>query len=124
MKLEELKEKIGEELKALSAYELVYMWNDYCDDVRYYDDRIYMMDELDDLFCGCSPTEVLDKCRDVDTSDDFWKDTIYGVKSISDVEDEIDIDDLIDWIIEKGHSDNADINELLEEYETEYGDNE
>ena len=123
MTLEELKEKIGEEIRSLSAYELVYMWNDYCDDVRYYDDRIYMMDELDDLFCGCSPTEILDKCSDIDTCDDFWKDTIYGAKSISNVEDEIDIDDLIDWIIEKGHSDNADINELLAEYEIDDGDN-
>ena len=117
MTLEELKKELEDVFYDMQDYALAFLWNDYCDDCRYYDDKLYTMDMLDDIFSGLSPLEVLDKVgRDFDTSCDFWKDTIYGVESVSNVIDEIDMESLIDWLIEKGTSDEPDINDLLEAY--------
>ena len=58
------------------------------------DDRIYSMDELDDLLCDKKPSEVL---RMVDTgnfnyNDDFFYYSIYGIRSTDEKEYFNDVD--------------------------------
>lgn len=46
--------------------------------------RFYEMDELNDLFCGCKPLELLDKLDDgFDVSDDGFVDAGYKLESCS-----------------------------------------
>lgn len=58
-------------------------WNGFADGFR-----CYPMDELDDLFYGCSLTEFLDKLTgDFNIRDNYFVDTIYGLESTDYVED-------------------------------------
>lgn len=46
--------------------------------------RFYEMNELNDLFCGCKPLELLDKLDDdFDSSDDGFVDAGYKLESCS-----------------------------------------
>lgn len=52
-------------------------WNGYLGE-----DRVYPMYELNDLFCGCSATELLEKLSDdFRVGDEYFKDGIYGLES-------------------------------------------
>lgn len=47
--------------------------------------RAYDMAELDDLFCGCSLSEFLEKITsDFDIRDNYFCDTIWGIESCDD----------------------------------------
>lgn len=46
-------------LKSMEDDELVSVWNEYCDAANYFDDKIYSMDELDELYQGSEPSELL-----------------------------------------------------------------
>lgn len=75
-------------------------WNGYADGFR-----CYPMYELDDLFCGVTVSDFLDKLgRDFNHNDDYMVDTIYGLESTDDIvgvyRDNVDEGDLLDQIIE------------------------
>lgn len=48
--MNDLREKIIEALRELDDSEIVTLWNEYCDVHNYPDDRIYCMEELDELY--------------------------------------------------------------------------
>lgn len=59
------------------AVEELDSWNGFLDD-----DRMYSMDELDDLFCGCKVSDFAEKIgRHFDFRDDYIIFTIYGIES-------------------------------------------
>lgn len=96
---ETLQEAIGECYDNLSDDDKVYLWNYYCEKNRYDDDHIYSMSEFDDLCCGLSPTEVLNKVsEDFNTCHEWFKDDIYGCDSSDDPADFIDDLDLVQWL--------------------------
>ena len=58
-------------------------WNGFADGYRCYD-----MSELDDLFCGCSIGDFLDKITDdFNHRDNYIVDSIYGLESTDFIED-------------------------------------
>lgn len=58
---EALKNQVMDVLKDMDDSELVYTWNEYCDRVNMYDDRIESMDMLDELFSGQDVTYILNR---------------------------------------------------------------
>lgn len=121
MTREELKDYIVDVIGELDEQKLVAVHNEYCDYVGYYDDIIYYMCELDELMCGLTPLEILDRCDDIDTSDDYFHDTLYGVESISDPYDYIYIGDIADEMIDscEDFGLSIDVDELLENLDDE-----
>lgn len=94
-----LKDSICEVLERKSDDSIIWMWNDYQDTIRG-DDRIYPMYELNDFFCD---TKVSDFLNAIDTgnfdlNDDYFYYSIWGVRTISDIYDVIDVDELADYI--------------------------
>lgn len=102
----------------LSENELLNIWDDYCDYNNYYDDKVYYVDELDDLCYNMKPTEIISRYRELDGFE-YFKDGVYAEGS-NDLLDLIDYGALIDYIIDNEESfDNSDIADALEEIEEE-----
>lgn len=59
--MERINERILEVLKELDDSDIISIWNSYCDEVNRYDDRIYYMEELNDIFQGQDADYIL--CR-------------------------------------------------------------
>lgn len=84
--------------------------------------RGYYMEDLDELFSGCKPLELLDKLgRDFDSRDTFFIDTIWGLESCNDLaahyRANVDEGELLDNIIEKANHlyfSDSDFEELIE----------
>lgn len=84
------------------------VFNDMCDQLDSWDgflgdDRYYPMDEFDELLDGRSPLEIaqLVEGNDFNTSDDYFKFTIYGVESAyePDYSDCYSAEDVLDNLI-------------------------
>ncbi len=77
---------------------------------------IIYMDEIDYLFYGKKITEVLSYLdNDFNVNDSYFKDDVYGLTSFNDLKDLIDIDDLVDYIIDKNDDcNNFEIKNFLE----------
>lgn len=92
-------------------------WDGYADGFR-----CYPMEELDDLFCGCSISDFLSKLApDFNYHDEYMIDTIYGLSSTDDMaavyRDNISEGNLLDQIIEyKNHLyfSNSDFENLID----------
>jgi hypothetical protein len=107
----------------LSECVLLNIWNDYCDYNNYYDDKVYYVDELDDLCYNMKPTEIISRYGDLDGFE-YFKDGVY-VEGSNDLLDLIDYGALIDCIIDNEKDfDNSDIADALEEIEEEDDDEE
>ena len=117
-------EKIYEYLCEISDGATLDLWEEYCEDNRYDDDRVYYMDFLEDYICGMSAFEAFKMGADngeyFNLNDDYFQFTIYGIKSFSDIFDVVDLDDLATWIDDTENTcGDRDLEELLEEYEEE-----
>ena len=119
------KARLREVLENLTKWDLIGVWNEYCDANSYYDDRIYSMADFDDLLSGCSPTEVVEAINsNFSTADDWCRGTAYGWESFDYLDDVIYMDDLIDYILDNDTSLGCyDIQEFLDEDETEEEEN-
>jgi len=108
-----LNERIVDVLtNSLTESELVSVWNEYCDRNNYFDDRIEDMGFLDDECEGMSATDIIKfvSGEEFDIHDNWYKHTIYGLRSFDDPVDEIDIDDLANYI--EAHDDDLGESEL------------
>ena len=89
----------------MSDSEIIELWNEYCGDNGYYDDRIEYFDEgvFNDLMSGKTPYEIYQIIDNSDISffDDYCHYDGYELNTFSDVYDSIDIDDLVKWVIEE-----------------------
>lgn len=99
--------------------DLVYIWNEYCDKDKKYDDRIFQMGELDDYVGEGYATEILDRFSDdFSIDDDYFVETIYGIESFNMVDEYIYFDDLVEYIVRNEEDFGMDeIREIFEENE-------
>ena len=119
------KQEIMEFLESeLSNDELVSIWNEYCDNNNYTDDRIYYMREFDDMMYDRTPSEI---ARDVWSNDfcvncDYFQWSVY-LTSTDYPEEMVDFDALADYIITNDTSlYNDDLREFLDSEEEEEDD--
>ena len=118
------REEVLEMLRDMDDWKLVGIHNEYCDKVNYVDDRIYAMDELNELYSDKAPlTILLDAYNGAfNPNDDWFRWNGYGNLESTDrpVDDWIEIDDIADYIIENDDAlYNDDIRDLLDEIEAE-----
>ena len=127
MTAEELEQRVKEAFAELSKSDKVRVWNEYCDKVNCFEDRIYQMYELDYLKQGTSPLDILKEANgnDFNPFEDYFKDTVFGIESRyeCEVDDWIEEDDVVDCIVRNMDSLGcSDIQDVLDEYY--YGDDE
>jgi len=121
---------VTDTINNMSDSELIDLWNEYCDNNRYYDDRIEYFDEgvFNDLMAGKTPYEIYQIIDNSDISffDDYCRYNGYDeLNTFSDVYDSIDIDNLVEWVIEEEKDIcNFDIDELYNELNSEDEDEE
>ena len=120
---------VTDTINNMSDSELIDLWNEYCDNNRYYDDRIEYFDEgvFNDLMAGKTPYEIYQIIDNSDISffDDYCRYNGYELNTFSDVYDSIDIDDLVEWVIEEEKDIcNFDIDGLYNELNSEDEDEE
>ena len=113
----------------MSDSEMIELWNEYCGDNGYYDDRIEYFDEgvFNDLMSGKTPYEIYQIIDNSDISffDDYCHYDGYELNTFSDVYDSIDIDDLVKWVIEEERDlGNFEIDELYNKLSNEDEDEE
>ena len=92
-----------EELEELDDEELVEMWNDYCKNNNMDDERIYNMDELDDLLGEMYPTDLFGKIdfNRFSEGDDYFTYNGYGyIESIDNPYESIDVEALVEYLNE------------------------
>ena len=120
---------VTDTINNMSDSEMINLWNEYCDNNRYYDDRIEYFDEgvFNDLMSGKTPWEIyqiIDN-SDISYNDDYCHYDGYELNTFSDVYDSIDIDNLVEWgIEEKKDICNFDIDGLYNELNNEDEDEE
>jgi hypothetical protein len=110
-------DKIKDAITDLTDGQMASLWNDYCEASNHYDDRIEYND-IDDLLCGCKPSEVLsrintDKYNDYDNYcawDGYG--CLYSFDYADDDYSPFDLDSLAQWIY-----DNEDALGYLDEYD-------
>ena len=123
-------DRIAELFNSLDESEKVFGWNEYCDRNSYYEDRIYPMSELD-MYIGSlsdyTVGELLNRFQlnDFDIDHDYFRDTIYGIESISDVDCVIDVDDFVQYCIRNDDAlGNGAIRDILDDDEDDPEDEE
>ena len=110
---------IMEEATDIEFNELITEVNNYDGALGEY--RFYYMDELDELFYGVKPTELLSKLEDnFDVRDEGFTDTIYGLESCS-LEDAMDearnnVQEVVDAVMNAIETDNIYLPDSLKEY--------
>lgn len=113
----QIEDLVTDTIDNMSDSEMIELWNEFCDDNRYYDDRIEYFDEgvFNDLMAGKTPYEIYQIIDNSDISffDDYYRYDGYELNTFSDVYDSIDIDNLVEWVIEEENDlCNSDIDEL------------
>lgn len=119
-----VKEKLEDFLEEMSDDDVIAMWNNYCDNNRYEDDRIWYVSDFDDLMSGKLPSEVVEELSSsFSLNDEYMVFTMYGISSFSYVNDDvcpIYISDLADYILENDDElENDDVRDFLDEYAEE-----
>ena len=101
-------EKFEEIFNELSDAGKIELWNDLCDDYAY-DERLYNMDDLDELLEGKKPSELLSMADDdFKYTDDYFYFNAYGhVCSVDD----------FDEFVANGRGDTEEIYEWLESHD-------
>lgn len=117
----ELWEMIRDTLEEMSSNDLMYIWNEYCDNNRYYDDKIYYYEEIDEFYYDMKPTEIIEKFGELGNCE-YWKDGIYGAEALDMIEDGIDFDDLAQYIAD--NEDSMGYNDLQDTIDEWYEQNE
>lgn len=115
----ELEEELEDTIKFdLDNDELVWLWNDYCDENNYNDYRVYLTEELDELCFDMKPTDIIHTYGECDGYDYYTEDIGSGIHCSNEVIDLIEVDELVDYIV-GNYETNRDctvIDTALEEY--------
>lgn len=100
-------------------------WDGGLEEYNFYD-----MEFFDVLFCDKSPLEILDSVdKDFNTMDNYFKDTMYGLESMTSYDVECELEsiqdeiitvfiDNLDEYIPNCYFDNSEMTELFEELQT------
>lgn len=92
-----------EELEELEELEVVDLWNDYCKNNNMNDDRIYHMDELDDVLGRMWPSDLFDTIdfNRFSEGDSYFGYNGYGyIESFNTPYDVIDVEALVEYLNE------------------------
>ena len=92
-----------EELEELDDEEVVDLWNDYCENYNMFEDRIYHMNELDDLLGRMWPSDLLGTIdfNRFNEGDDYFIYNGYGyIESIDNPYEYIDVEALVEYLNE------------------------
>ena len=118
-------EMIKDLLENMSESQLYTIANEYFDKTRYYDDRIYDMDEFDEIISGMSTSDIATKIfyGDFRPNDNYFKfDGYANLESFDYISDEVDLEEIADYIVDNDEDfDNSDIREILDEENEEEG---
>ena len=99
-----IKEILIEEIKEIIINLLdddkVSLHNEYCKQANYYDDRVYYYEEIDDLWLGSKPTEILAELSDVVGFDYFYFNGYGNATPLCDIEDIVSFYNISNYIIE------------------------
>ena len=106
-------------LENMSESKLFTIYNEYLDKTEYYDDRIYDMEEFDEIMSGMSPSDIALKIfyGDFRPNDHYFKfDGCANFQSFDYISDEVDLEEIADYIVDNDEDfDNSDIREILDE---------
>lgn len=91
---------VMEALEGMYEPDLVSGWNEYAKARGWYDDMLYPMDEVDDYFCGCNASQILDSLDEFKFRDDYFYSGIYGVSSTNDIFTKVDVRTLARYIVD------------------------
>ena len=112
-------EMIKDLLENMSESQLYTIANEYSDKTNYYDDRIYDMDEFDEIMSGMSPSDIATKIfyGDFRPNDNYFKfDGYANLESFDYISDEVDLEEIADYIVDNDEDfDDSDIREILDE---------
>ena len=112
-------EMIKDLLENMSESQLYIIANEYSDKTNYYDDRIYDMDEFDEIMSGMSPSDIATKIfyGDFRPNDNYFKfDGYANLQSFDYISNEVDLEEIADYIVDNDEDfDNSDIREILDE---------
>ena len=113
----QIEDLVFDTINNMNDSEMIDLWNEYCGDNGYYDDRIEYFDEgvFNDLMSGKTPYEIYQIIDNSDISffDDYCRYDGYELNTFTDIYDSIDIENLVEWIIkEEKDLCNSDIDEL------------
>lgn len=116
-------EMIKDLLENMSESKLFTIYNEYLDKTEYYDDRIYDMEEFDEMMDGMSPSDIALKIfyGDFRPNDHYFKfDGYDNLQSFDYISDEVDLEEIADYIVDNDEDfDNSDIREILGEDDEE-----
>ena len=120
----QIEDLVFDTIDNMSDSEMIDLWNEYCNDNGYYDDRIEHFDEgvCNDRMSGKTPYEIYQIIDNSDISffDDYCRYNGYELNTFSDIYDSIDTGDLVEWVIEEENDlCNFDINELYNKLSNE-----
>lgn len=100
---EEVRAAVETTIENKSTAELIELWNEYCDNMRYYEDELIPMDQFDEMYAGKSPSEIAYLLWDewFNPKDYYFKAGEDKVSSFNSTNArwEIEVDDLVDYII-------------------------
>ena len=112
-------EMIKDLFENMNESQLYTIANEYFDKTNYYDDRIYDMEEFDEIMSGMSPSDIALKIfyGDFRPNDSYFKfDGCANLQSFDYISDEVDLEEIADYIVDNDEDfDNSDIREILDE---------
>ena len=111
--------RIVDVLSILADDELIWMWNQRCENDHYEDEIIYSMDCLDDLYSteGKKVSEILNDFDNFNSwASYFHVDDVWGFESIDDLYSILDLDEIAVYM-EDNDDDlgNDEVREILDE---------
>ena len=119
-------EMIKDLLENMSESQLYTIVNEYFDKTEYYDDRIYDMEEFDEMMDDMLPSDIAIKIfyGDFRPNDNYFKfDGYDNLQSFDYISDEVDLEEIADYIVDNDEDfDNSDIREILDQEDEEEGD--
>lgn len=118
MNEQNLREEIADIFDGMTEDDLIYYWNEYCQNNSYYENMIHYQEEFDDYCSGMSPLEIAGFVDGSDiTNCKYFCVDLYGLKTGDYFDDLSNIDDLIDYCINCYESIGIpEIDDLLDEF--------
>ena len=114
-------DRIKDALTDMGDSTIAWIWNEYCDKVKYTDDQIFSMGDFDELNYHRAPIDIANDVSrgNFNPNDEWFRYTIWGIES-GDAEDFVDYDALAEYIDEYDEDfGDSDLREALEEEEEE-----
>ena len=118
-----MEEKIKKIIEEMRDDDKLSLWNKYCGLNNLYNDYIYYMEEFDTIMDGEEPWKIVRWCYFGEfnpTHQYFWFNDYGNLESTDYIDDKIDIDEIVDYIIDNEEDFvYTEIMEALEEMEEE-----